>query len=182
MRKLRTIGIIALLIVLLVTWLAVTRPPSWRAILYNEMFDACRDESILRARIWMFLGASPDGASDYEVAGGGRVGFEFSSHVHTVVHDRDTRLLRLLLSRGASPDLALGDGTTPLSMAIHNHKAEAVKILLAAGASPRYSDRWTAIDQARSLKFDDLVPVIEPYLEKNQAQQVGASDGDKLPN
>lgn len=121
----------------------------------------------------MFLGASADGASDYDAAArvSRLIGSEFSSHVHTVVDDRDTRLLRLLLARGASPDLALGDGTTPLVSAIHDHKTEAVKILLDAGANPLYSDRWTAADQAKSLKFYDLIPVIEPYLKESQAQQ-----------
>jgi hypothetical protein len=55
--------------------------------------------------------------------------------------------------------------------AIHGHKVEAVRILLDAGANPRYSDRWTAVDQARSLRFDELIPVIEPYLKKSQAVQ-----------
>lgn len=169
MRKLRIIGIGLLLLSLLVAAVAILRPPFWRNILYEEMFDACRDKSIPRARIWMFLGASPDGASDYD-AGRGYNGFEFSCHVHTVVDDEDTRLLRLLLARGASPDLPLGDGTTPLVSAIHDHKIEAVKILLDAGANPHYSDRWTAVDQARSLKFEDLIPVIEPYLKKSHTK------------
>lgn len=171
MRKLRAIGIGSVLLLALIAVLAIVRPPLWRNILYEGMFDACRDESISRARLWLFLGASPDGASDYE-AGRGHNGFEFSCHVHTVVDDGDTRLLRLLLARGASPDLPLGDGTTPLVSAIHDHKVEAVKILLDAGANPRYSDRWTAVDQARSLNFDDLIPVIEPYLKNYQAQAV----------
>ena len=181
MRKLRTIGLVFLSVVLLVAILAVTRPPTWRAILYEGMFDACRDGSVTRARIWMFLGASPDGAADYDAGGSGRIGLEFSSHVHAVIDDNDTRLLRLLLARGASPDLALGDGTTPLVIAIHEHKIDAVRILLDSGAKPRYSDRWTAVDQARSLKYDDLVPIIDPYLKIDQAQQ-GSSDGDKPPN
>lgn len=176
MRKLRAIGIVALLLGLLATVLAITRPPSWRAILYEGMHEACSNGSLSRARMWMFLGASPDGASDYEAAGGG-VGFEFGSHVHCAVYDKNTRLLRLLIARGAAPDLQLGDGMTPLSMAVNEHKAEAVKILLEAGANPRYSDRWTAVDQARSLKFHDLIPLIEPYLEGREPRQVRVSGG-----
>lgn len=167
----RWIGIGALVLGLLVTVLAITRPPSWRAILYDEMFDACRDDSFLRARMWMFLGASPDGASDYEAAGSGRIGSEFGSHVHVVVYNKGTRLLRLLISRGANPDLQLGDGATPLSMAVHEHRVEVVKVLLEAGANPRYTDDWTAADQAGSLNFHDLVPVIEPYLEGKKTRQ-----------
>lgn len=109
------------------------------------------------------MGASPDGASDYEA---GSPVLEFSSHVHTAIDDKDTRLLRLLLEKGASPNLELGDGTTPLCIAINDHNIEATKILLEAGANPRYSDHWTTIDQAKSLHFQDLIPIIEPYLGK----------------
>jgi ankyrin repeat protein len=171
MRKVRVIGICLLLLIGLVAALAITRPPSWRAILYEELFDACRDASTARARIWLLLGASPDGESDYEAAGSGRIGLEFSPPIAAALYCNDTRLLSLLLTKGASPNLGWSD-SGPLSTAVHEHNLDAVKILLHAGANPRYSDRWTAVDQAKSLKFFDLVPVIEPYLKKyEEAQQ-----------
>lgn len=175
MRKIRFIGICLLLLIGLVAALAITRPPSWRAVLYEELFDACRDASIARARMWLFLGASPDGESDYGAAGSGRIGLEFSPPIAAALYCKDTRLLSLLLSKGASPNLGWSDAG-PLSTAVNEHNLDAVKILLDAGANPRYSDSWTAVDQAKSLKFHDLVPVIEPYLKKFQAQQ--AVDGN----
>jgi hypothetical protein len=172
MKKLRALGIGLMLLVMVVAATAIIRPPFWRNILYEGMFDACRDESITRAQIWMFLGASPDGASDYD-AGRGYNGFEFGSHVNTVAYDKDCQILALLLAKGASPNL-----DSPLATAIHEHNEDAVKILLDAGANPRYSDRWTAVDQAQSLKFHDLIPMIEPYLKKSQAQQADSYDGE----
>lgn len=165
MRKIRAIAYILLVSLVLLTGVAIIRPPSWRASLYDGMFDACRNGSVARARIWMFLGASPDGESDYD-AGRPYNGLEFTSLVHAVVDDKDCRLLRLLLAKGASPNLELGEGTTPLVLAVDDHNTEAVKILLDAGANPRYSDHWTAVDQARVLKFPDLIPIIQPYLKK----------------
>ena len=181
MRKVRVIGICLLVIIGLVAVLAITRPPSWRAILYEELFDACRDASTSRARMWLLLGASPDGESDYEAAGSGRIGLEFSPPIAAALYCKDTRLVSLLLSKGASPNLGWSDAD-PLSTAVNEHNLDAVKILLKAGANPRYSDRWTAVDQAKSLKFYDLIPEIEPYLKKPQAQQAGRGDGDKPPN
>jgi ankyrin repeat protein len=117
------------------------------------------------------LGASPDGDSDYDAAGSGSIGLEFSPPIAAALYCKDTQLLSLLLSKGASPNLGWSD-SGPLSTAVHEHNLDAVKILLDAGASPRYSNRWTAVDQAKSLKFHDLVPVIEPYLKKyEEAQQ-----------
>ena len=165
MSKRRILAGSLLAFALLVGLAVLSRFSPGRAALYDGMFDACRDDSLVGARIWLLLGASPDGASDYE-AGAGHNGFEFSSHVHTAVTHADCGLLRFLLSRGASPNLQLGDGTTPLSMAVDEHKVEATRMLLAAGANPRYSDQWTAVDQAQSLKFTDLIPIIQPYLDK----------------
>ena len=133
MRIIRTIAYILLALLMLLSVVAIWRPPFWRNLLYEGMSDACRDESITGAHIWMFLGASPDGASDYD-AGRPYNGFEFSSHAHTVVDDKDCRFLKLLPAKGASPNLELGDGTTPLSMALYYDNQKAAKILLEAGA------------------------------------------------
>lgn len=78
--------------------------------------------------------------------------------------NRNDRLLRLLLEKGASPDLESGEGGTALSSAIHDHNTEAVKLLLAAGANPRCYNEGTAVDHAKRLRFDDLIPIIRPYL------------------
>lgn len=164
MKKRRMLIGSLLVFALLMGMAVISKTPVWRSVLYDGMFDACRDGSLTRVRIWWLLGASPDGASDYE-AGRGHNGFEFSSHIHTAAMNSDCRLLRFLISKRASPDLELGDGTSPLSMAVDGHKVEAMRILLEAGANPRYSDRWTAVDQARSLKFNDLIPIIQPYLK-----------------
>lgn len=157
----RILGASILLLSMYFTVAAISRPPEWRSILYEEMFDACRDDSLVRARLWLLLGASPDGASDYAA---GPHGWEFGSHVDVAATHRDCRVLRLLLEKGASPDLASGDGSTALSSSIHHHHTEAVKLLLAAGANPRCYNEGTAIDHAKRLKFDDLVPIIRPYL------------------
>jgi len=165
MNKRRILIGLLLTFAMLIGFFAITRPPAWRGLLYNGMFDACRDDSLIRTRIWLFLGASPDGASDYTVSVR-YVGSEFMSHVHLAVSHPNCRVLRLLLSKGASPDLKLGDLTTPLALAIGDHRVEATKMLLEAGANPRYTDRWTALDQAKSLKYDDLIPIIQPYLKQ----------------
>jgi hypothetical protein len=150
---------IAVSILLLLAHLAAVsflRPPEWRGILYEEMFDACRDDSLVRARLWLLLGASPDGASDYAA---GPHGTEFTSHVDVAATHQNCRLLRLLLDRGAAPNLELGDGSTAMTSAIHEHNAGAVKLLLAAGADPR-----RAMRHAKNVKADDLVSIIRPYL------------------
>lgn len=157
----RILGVSIFLLSMYFTVAAISRPPEWRSILYEEMFDACRDDSLVRARLWLLLGASPDGASDYAA---GPHGTEFGSHVDVAVIHRNDRLLRLLLEKGASPDLVSGDGGTALSLAINEHNPEAVKLLLAAGADPRCYNEGTAFDHAKRLKFDDLVPIIRPYL------------------
>jgi hypothetical protein len=138
---------------------AVGRPPEWRSILYEEMFDSCRDDSLIRARLWLLLGASPDGASDYVA---GPHGMEFGSHVHVATSNGNCRLLRLLLEKGASPDLESEDGTNALIIAIHDHRSDLVKVLLEAGVNPHYSDGG-AIEHAKRLDFHDLVPIIRPY-------------------
>lgn len=157
----RILGTSIFLLSIYFTVAAISRPPEWRSILYEEMFDACRDGSLVRARLWLLLGASPDGASDYAA---GPHGAEFGSHVEVAVMNRNDRLLRLLLEKGASPDLVSGEGGTALSSAIHDHNTEAVKLLLAAGANPWCYNQGTAIDHAKRLKFDDLIPIIRPYL------------------
>lgn len=172
MRRLRVIGICLLLPTGLVAMLAITRPPSWRAMLYEELFDACRDGDMTRTRMWLLLGADPNGESDYDVAGSGRIGLEFTAPISPALYCKDTGVLRLLLSKGASPNL-----DDSLAIAVNEHNLDAVKILLDAGANPRYSDRWTAVDQARSLNFHDLVAVIEPYLKKSQAPPNAPSNG-----
>ncbi|MCW1926500.1 ankyrin repeat domain-containing protein [Luteolibacter arcticus] len=152
----RFLGAAMGLLVAYFTVMAIRRPPEWRSILYEEMFDACRDDSMVRARIWLLLGASPDGASDYN---SGPHGTEFSSHVHTAATRKNCRLLRFLLDKGASPNLEWGDGSTPMTFAIHERNGPAVKLLLAAGADPQLAMR-----HAKNLKADELVPIILPFL------------------
>jgi len=153
-------GILVTLLLLLANLVAVSyfRPPEWRGILYEEMFDACRDNSLARARLWLLLGASPDGASDYEAA---PKWMEFGSHVDLAAMHKDCRLLRLLLEKGADPSLGCGDGSTPMTSAINEHNSCAVKLLLEAGA-----DTQQAMVHAKNLKADELVSIIRPYLRE----------------
>lgn len=43
--------LLLLLLLSLLGLTAVTRPRAWRSELYEGMFDACRDQSLIRARI-----------------------------------------------------------------------------------------------------------------------------------
>jgi hypothetical protein len=147
----------------LVTAAFIWGRPIYRGVLYEAMADACSTNNYGRVELLLRLGADPDGSSDYS-ASLPYQGFEFTSHVHRAITHPDLRILRLLVARGAHPDISIADGATPLVCAVHDHQPGAVQVLLAAGANPRYKPTWTAADQARKLGHNDLVPIIEPYL------------------
>jgi ankyrin repeat protein len=161
----KRIMIIACGIALILASAIVIRPSIVRAFLYEAMFDAVRDNQPKLVRLLLLLGADPDGASDY-AASSSYQGLEFSSHIHTAVMHRDCAVLNILLGARPNLNIAIADGATPLSCAIHDHNRQAVKALLDAGANAHYNSTWTAAHQARSLGFDDLLPVIEPHLRK----------------
>jgi hypothetical protein len=131
-----------------------------RGYLYNAMFSASRDNDYLAVRCLVAMGASPDGASDYESR---YVGTEFTSHVECATASHNWRILRYLLSNGANPNLDSEGGA--LTTAIHDRQPEAVRLLLAAGAQPRYSPTWTAADLARSLGYPEIAEIVKPYLK-----------------
>jgi len=170
MKKFRKLKIGLFLLFLLIVTIPISRPSFWRAALYLNMFDACGEGNIQWVKIWLFLGASPDGWSDYKAASG-YIYPEFTSHVSTVVLKKNSQLLELLLAKGASPNLREGDGTLPLQFAIDDHKADAVRMLLNAGANLNIHVNpgpESALEYAKYLKFDDLIPVIEPFLKKRE--------------
>ena len=162
------------LFVLIGGWWHVARPPAWRSALYDETFDACRDGSMARVRIMLWLGASPDGLSDYEA---GTPGMEFSSHVNVAAMKGNHGVLQYLLEKGANPNLGCSD-MSPLITAVHNHDAESVKLLLAHGADPRFGYlQGNAADHALRMKFPDLAPVIRPYLNHEETQRLDGLGG-----
>ncbi len=162
MRNWMMFGGPALLFVVILGWHAVVKPRDWRTLLYEQTFDACRDGDVVRVRVWLWLGASPDGWADYD---GGEPCTEFASHVEAATARGNHRVLQLLLEKGADPNMG-ADDTTPLGTAINDHNAEAVRILLAHGADPRfgYGEGDDAAAHAMRMKFPDLAPLIQPYL------------------
>ncbi|QNG48045.1 ankyrin repeat domain-containing protein [Sphingobium yanoikuyae] len=54
--------------------------------------------------------------------------------LHIVIGRRDTTWLNFMLSKGANPNLADNNGTTPLLLAVQNRYEEGVRLLLARGA------------------------------------------------
>lgn len=136
------------------------------AFLYDELFDACRDNSLWRVKLLVAMGADPTGAADYEAAVGFQ-GLEYNSHLSCAVQFLDCRVLRYLLEKGANPNASSGCEGNAISDAVNAHNTEAVKLLLAAGASPYYSEykeTWTVADHAKSKGFQDIVEIVQPYL------------------
>lgn len=135
--------------------------PYYKGEMYLAMFEAVRDNNLPKVKLLYYLGASPDGEFDYAISSFNQP-FEFTSHIHNA----SPEILEFLLKKGGNPNSVLGDGTTPLVCAINEDVPDAVSILLRYGANPHYTDAWTAVDHARSVGHEHLVPRIEPYLKK----------------
>jgi hypothetical protein len=133
-------------------------PHPYHAFLYEAMSQACRGDHFLTVRFLIGIGASPDGASDYD-DGRPYNGFEFGSHVELTVSCHNLRILRYLISKGAKAD------TESLSTAINERQAEAVRTLLDAGANPYYTRNWTAADQATALGYPEIAKIVKSYLK-----------------
>lgn len=97
--------------------------------------------------------------------------------VHAAARAGHPAVLALLLAAGFDPNLARGDGTTPLMSAARGGDLETVEILLKAGADPRAQNRKgeTAILIAAERKREKIVE----YLEK-QTGSGGQEARDRL--
>lgn len=88
--------------------------------------------------------------------------------IASISPDRSTDLARFLLSKGADPDLAAGDGQTALIAACMIPSATFVKLLLDAGANPNLSMAGlTPIEFARMSES----PEVEALLKKAGARR-----------
>ncbi|HVQ07248.1 MAG TPA: ankyrin repeat domain-containing protein [Allosphingosinicella sp.] len=63
------------------------------------------------------------------------------SALHILVRGRDSGWLNYMLGRGARPDAAMNDGTTPLILAAQIGWVDGARSLLARGANPNLGDR-----------------------------------------
>ncbi|WP_052573907.1 ankyrin repeat domain-containing protein [Haloferula sp. BvORR071] len=150
-------GVLLFLFLAILVMTAISRPPEWREATERELTDACDGDHMLRARFWLLMGANPDGESD------------LTPPLCVAAYHHSHRVLRLLLEKGANPNKMAEPEGTPLSDAVNSRNPEAIKLLLAAGADPRYSSTWTAADQAKRLHYDELIPLIRPYLSEPEA-------------
>ena len=79
-------------------------------------------------------------------------------------------ICRYLLDKGASPnESSLEDITSPLVEAVVNHQLEVARLLLERGASLQdcfyYYDPFSPMDYARENGHQDMVQLLEGYLE-----------------
>lgn len=133
--------------------------------LYDELSDACSDNSLWRVKLLVAMGADPVGISDYRAAREFQ-GCEYGSHLSIATQYQDCRILRYLLEKGANANAASGCEGCAISDAVNAHNPEAVKLLLEAGASPYYSKSWSIADHARTEGFQDIVEIAQPYLRR----------------
>lgn len=152
--------------IILILFFLLMRSPIVRGILYENMRTAVKSNNYKKVKLLLFLGADPDGDSDYKILIDNQ-GLEFSSHLLTAVSMKDNEMLKLLLKSKPDINLVESDETTALRSAISLHNIDAVRLLLEAGAEPRYYDDYTAVVHAKAAGFPDLIPIVEPYLHKN---------------
>ena len=77
--------------------------------------------------------------------------------------DHAEQVIRLLKNHGADINAADNYGYTLLMIGVTNKKAKMVKLMLKLGArtDPRNNDGLTALDLARSLKFTEIISLLE---------------------
>jgi len=76
---------------------------------------------------------------------------------------QNPHILKLLLEKGANPNVQIISGQTPLIIAIAENQIEIVKILLANGADKTIADLdgKTAVDYAKEQNLDEIIVLLE---------------------
>lgn len=101
-----------------------------------------RTEGVALVRRLLDEGADPNAMTRYPTPGPiGRIRLNpapvGSAPVHIAAESADAELLKLLLERGADPNVVRSDGHSPLSLAVRADDLQPVRILLAGGVSAR---------------------------------------------
>ncbi|CAM5426795.1 Ankyrin repeat protein OS=Sphingobium scionense OX=1404341 GN=GGQ90_003661 PE=4 SV=1 [Sphingobium scionense] len=76
--------------------------------------------------------------------------------LHIVIGRRDTTWLNFMLSKGANPNLADNNGTTPLLLAVQNRFEEGVRVLLAHNAQVDKTNGSGETPLIRAVQLRDI--------------------------
>jgi ankyrin repeat protein len=86
-------------------------------------------------------------------------------------------IVRLLLQRGANPDIATPEHQTPLQLAAYSGGTEVVQLLLEAGADPNIAETVNGYTALVSAARNGHIAVIRTLLEAGADPTVPGKDG-----
>ena len=108
-----------------------------------------------------------------------RAALDGESALHLAAQSKDSKgtIVRLLLSRGADPNIATSESWTPLHWAAYLGKHESVKLLITAGAQVNTQEsRFGHTPLVSAARTGDL-DVIQTLLESGADPKIFTKDG-----
>lgn len=106
---------------------------SWLGARYEFLNQAVIDNSLIKVKVALWLGADVNG-NDYVATA---CAFEPNIPVMTAVCTHHHLVLEELLKHGANPNFLLADGVSPLGYAIQSNDFKSLELLVQYGADPR---------------------------------------------
>lgn len=146
--------------------------PVFKGARYWLMDRSCYYGDPVSVRLLLSVGASADGTGDYQDSVKHIFAAEFSSHLSQAVYSGELEIVKLLLQRGADPNVLEGEGWTALLVATEKNRPDMVKVLLEAGADPEQNGvGGDALSLARRKGHKEIEQIL-------QSVPLGAGNGD----